>query len=135
MLLDAILCVTRLIFFALIHLGAKSIDTRSQDLKSSKGYYEPDYKRSAYLKANRATARGSAFRLLCLFLTAELEYQTKSRRKICNADFFCCIPSCHFQVACWQHHTGGYEEKIHMSKKQRANLNTLPVSEPGTGDV
>ena len=108
MLPDAILCVTRLIFFALIHLGASPLTLEARTL---------------------SPARDSAFRLLCLFLIAELEYETKSRRKIYNADFF--VVSHHAISKLYV----GNTEKFHMSKKQRANLNTLPVLEPGTGDA
>lgn len=52
-------------------LKGRFIEATSEDLKSAKGYYETDYRRPIYVKANKATARDNSFRLLYFILTAE----------------------------------------------------------------
>ncbi len=68
-------------------LGGRSLDAISLDLKSGKGQYESDYRKSVYVKANKARARDttSSFRLLYLILRAEFEDETKTRQKVYNA--------------------------------------------------
>jgi len=114
-------------------LGGRSIDAISQDLKSGKGVYESNYRRPVYVKANKAIARDSSFRLLCLILRVEFEDETQTRQKIYNAVLF--VVS---HRAIFKHHArktirAAYEERFYVSEKQRANLEKWPMTEPGTG--
>ena len=116
-------------------LGRRSIDAISQDLKSGKGRYETDYRRSVYVKANRTTARDSSFRLLYLILTAELEDETTICQKIYQAVLFVVSHRAIFKYHARKTITAAYEERFHVSEKRRASLNRWPVLEPGTGAV
>jgi len=83
------------------------------------------------VKANKATARDSSFRLLYLILRAEFEDETKTRQKIYNAVLFIVSHS-----AIFKHHArntirAAYEERFYVSDRQRANLDRCML-EPGT---
>jgi hypothetical protein len=83
------------------------------------------------VKANKATARDSSFRLLYLILRAEFEDETKTRQKIYNAVLFIVSHS-----AIFKHHArntirAAYEERFCVSNRQRANLDRCML-EPGT---
>ena len=108
------------------------MDAINQDLRSGKGWYETDYKRPVYVKGNRKLARDSSFRLLYLLIRVELDDETKTRQKIYQAVLF--VVS---HRAIFKHHArkiimAAYEERFHVSEKQRANLDKWPVLQPGT---
>ena len=116
-------------------LDGRSIDAISQGLKSGKGRYGTDYKRSVYVKANKTTARDSSFGLLYLILTAELEDETTICQKIYQAVLFVVSHRAIFNYHARKTITAAYEERFHVSEKQRASLNRWPVLEPGMGAV
>lgn len=58
------LCDT-LDFLCIDTLGGRSLGIIVQDLKSGKGWYDTDYRRSEYIKGNKTLARDSSF--FCTF--------------------------------------------------------------------
>lgn len=94
--------------------------------------YETDYKRAIYVKGNKTTARDSSFRLLYLLLKAELEDETKLRQTMYQAVLFIVSHRAIFKYHARKTIRAAYEEKFHISEKQRANLDKWPVLQPET---
>lgn len=113
-------------------LGSRSIDAISQDLKSGKGEYDTDYKRPVSVKANKATARDSSFRLLYLILTAEFGDETKIHQKIYNAVHFVVSHRAISKYHARKTIRVAYEERFYISERQKTSLDRWPVLEPGT---
>ncbi len=126
------LCDT-LDFLCIDTLGGRSIDAIIQDLKSGKGWYDTDYKRPVYVKGNKTAARDSSFHLLYLLLWAELEDETKTRQKMYQAVLFIVSHRAIFKYHARKTIRAAYEERFHVSEKQRANLDKWPALQPGTG--
>ncbi len=113
-------------------LGGRSMDAIIQDLKSGKGWYETDYKRPVYVKGNKTLARDSSFRLLYLLLRAELDDETKTRQKMYEAVLFIVSHRAIFKYHARKNIRAAFEERFHVSEKQRANLDKWPALQPGT---
>jgi hypothetical protein len=108
------------------------MDAIVQDLKSGKEWYETDYKRPIYVKGNKTLARDSSFRLLYLLLRTELDDETKSRQKMYEADLFIIFHRAIFKYHARKNIRAAYEERFHVSEKQRADLDKWPALQPGT---
>jgi len=127
--------VTRWIFFVLI-LSEDGPCTRfSQDLKSGKGWYETDYKRPVYVKGNKTLARDSSFRLLYPLIRVELDDETKTRLKMYHAVLFVVSHRSVFKYHARKIIRVAYEERFHVSEKQRANLDKWPALQPETSET
>ena len=124
------LCNT-LDFFCINVLGGRSVDAVIGNLKSGKGYYETDYKRSCFVKGNKAIARDNCFRLLYLILRAEFKDDVKASQQIYQAVIFVVSYRAIFKYRARKAVRAAYEDRFLISKKQAANLNRWPILEPG----
>ncbi|KAI4172642.1 MAG: hypothetical protein LQ346_008567 [Caloplaca aetnensis] len=123
------LCDT-LDFLRVDTLGGRSIDAIIEDLKSGEGHHETDYKRSDFMKGDKATARDSAFRLLYVILRGELEDDIATSQKFYNAVIFVVSHRAIFKYRARKMIRAAYEERISASKKQMATLDQWPVLAP-----
>lgn len=103
-------------------LGGRSIDAVIEDLKSGKGRHEIDYKRSVFVKGDKATARDSAFSLLCVILREELEDDVATSQRFFNAVLFVESHRAILKYRARQIIRAAYEERFSTSMKQMANL-------------
>lgn len=103
-------------------LQGQSIKELISDLKSGKGDYEIEYKRSIFVRGDKSKARDAACRLLYLVLLGEFENEDKVSAQIYNAVLYVVSHSGTFR---WKTRTAvraAYEERFSISEKQRAGL-------------
>ncbi|MCJ1369660.1 hypothetical protein MMC20_000872 [Loxospora ochrophaea] len=96
-------------------LGGQTINEIFNDLRSGKYDDEP-------VKANRAKARDTAFRLLYLMLLGEFQDEAKDSAKIFNAVLFVVSHSATFKWRTRKVLRAAYEERFVISTKQKARL-------------
>lgn len=114
-------------------LGGRCIDVISRNLKSGKGRYDTEHKRSTYVKGDKSRARDNSFRLLYLLLRTKLEAETKTRQKMYLAVLFIVSHHATFTYNARKTIRAAYEERFHVSEKQRAALDKWPALQLGTG--
>jgi len=125
-----ILCDT-LDFIGVDVLEGRSLSDIFEELKSGKGQYECEYKRSTWVKGNKRKARDAAFMLLYLILFGEFKSEVKDSQKAYNAVLFVVSHRAIFKYRTRSIIRAAYEERFQPSRNQTASLNKWPVLEPG----